>query len=318
MKLIALVLLLLVLHPVSGATQRLDAPDPAQMEKASDLGYVPVEHGMAVPDHITLGALASVAFTRDGHLLLFNRGRFPLLEFAPDGKFVRSLDTAEYTRPHGLRVDAAGNIWTTDVNGHTVTKMNPRGEVQLVLGVKGRPGDWNEAANTKLLNEPTDVAIAPAGDIFVTSGHGQATPRVLRFDKNGAFIRAWGGKGTGPGQFDVAHSVVVDAKGLVYVADRQNRRVQIFDLDGNYVKAWPFAGLPCGLAIARDGQMYLVSGFAGQILKLDANGKALAATGQPGKALGQFGEAHYLTFGPKDDIYVADPAKPALHKFVKR
>jgi len=298
--------------------QALTAPDPAQMEKAPDLGYAPVPQTLAVPDHITLGAPASVAFTPDSHLVVFNRGRFPLLEFDAAGRFVRSLDTAEYTRPHGMRIDKAGNIWTTDVAGHTVTKMNPRGEVQLVLGVKGQAGEWNEAAKTRLLNEPTDVSIGPSGDIFVTAGHGQATPRVLRFDKNGAFIRSWGGKGTAPGQFDVAHSVVVDAKGLVYVADRQNRRVQIFDVDGKFIKAWPFAGLPCGLLIARDGQMYLVSGFAGQILKLDANGKVLAATGQPGKALGEFGEAHSVAVGPTDEIYVADPAKPALHKFVKR
>jgi len=308
MRLIVLVLLF----------QALKAPDPAQMEKAPDLGYMPVAQTLALPDHITLGAPAGVAFTRDGHLMVFNRGRFPLLEFETGGRFVRSLDGAEYARPHGMRIDTAGNIWTTDVNGHTVTKMNTRGEVQLVLGVKGQAGEWNEAAKSRLLNEPTDVAIGPSGDIFVTTGHGQAAPRVLRFDKNGAFIRSWGGKGTAPGQFDVAHSVVVDAKGLVYVADRQNRRVQIFDVDGNFVKAWPFAGLPCGLYIARGGQMYLVSGFAGQILKLDPNGKVLAATGQPGQGLGEFGEAHNVTIGPNDEIYVADPAKPALHKFVKR
>ena len=298
--------------------QALSAPDPAQMEKAPDLGYKPVPHGLAIPEHVTLGASASVAVTPDGHLVLFNRGRVPLLEFDAEGRFVRSLDKAEYTRPHGLRIDRAGNIWTTDVAGHTVTKMNPRGEVQLVLGVKGQSGEWNEAAKTRLLNEPTDVGFGPSGDIFVTTGHGQAVPRVMRFDRNGTFIRSWGGKGAAPGQFDVAHSVVVDGKGLVYVADRQNRRVQIFDVDGNFIKTWPFAGLPCGLLIARDGQMYLVTGFAGQILKLDANGKALAATGQPGKALGEFGEAHYVAFGPRDEIYVADPVKPELHKFVKR
>jgi sugar lactone lactonase YvrE len=217
-----------------------------------------------------------------------------------------------------MRIDAAGNIWTTDVAGHTVTKMNPRGQVQLVLGVKGQAGEWDEAAKSRLLNEPNDVAVSPSGDIFVVQGHGQAVPRVLRFDRNGAFIRSWGGKGAAPGQFDIAHSVVVDAKGLVYVADRQNRRVQIFDADGKFIKAWRFAGLPCGLYIARDGQMYLVSGFAGQILKLDPDGKVLAATGQPGKALGEFGEAHYMTLSPKDDIYVADTVRPALHKYVKK
>ena len=113
-------------------------------------------------------------------------------------------------------------------------------------------------------------------------------------------------------------TLVVDAKGLVYIADRQNRRVQIFDDRGTYVKEWKFAGLPCGLFIGPGGQFYLVSGFAGQILKLDADGKAIAATGQPGKGLGEFGEAHYMTMGSRDEIYVADTVNPALHKFVKR
>ena len=105
---------------------------------------------------------------------------------------------------------------------------------------------------------------------------------------------------------------------MVYVADRQNRRVQIFDLDGKFIKEWKYAGLPCGLYLDSSQQMYLATGFAGQILKLDRNGKAVAATGQPGKALGQFGEAHYLTLGPKGEIYVADTVNAVLHKFVKR
>jgi DNA-binding beta-propeller fold protein YncE len=110
----------------------------------------------------------------------------------------------------------------------------------------------------------------------------------------------------------------VDGKGLVYVADRQNRRVQIFDVNGKHLRDWKFAGLPCGLHIDADGQMYMVSGFSGQILKLDANGRAVAAMGQPGKGLGEFGEAHYLTIHRDGAIYVADTVKPALHKFVKK
>ena len=135
--------------------------------------------------------------------------------------------------------------------------------------------------------------------MFVVEGHGKGEPRVLRFDKSGKLLKSWGGLGKGPGQFDLAHSVVIDAQGLVYVADRQNRRVQVFDVDGRFVKEWRYAGLPCGLYLGADQQMYLASGFAGQILKLDKNGKAIAATGQPGKGLGEFGEAHYLTIGPR-------------------
>lgn len=298
--------------------QVLTAPDPAQMEKVPDLGYTPVPHSFSLPNGLTWGAPSSVAMSAEGHILVFNRGAYPLLEFDADGRFIRSLGEGRYKRPHGLRVDAQDNIWTTDVNAHTVTKMNWDGKVLLVLGVDGQAGDWNEAANVRLLNQPNDVSIGPAGDIFVVQGHGMGDPRVLRFDKTGKFIRSWGGKGTGPGQFDIAHSIVVDANGLVYVADRQNRRVQVFDMDGKFIKEWKYAGLPCGLYISRDRQIYLTSGFAGQILKLDDNGRALAATGQPGKNLGEFGEAHFMTLGPNAEIYVADTVNPGLQKFVKK
>lgn len=298
--------------------QVLTAPDPAQMEKAADLGYKPVEHGLQLPAGVTMGAPSGVAITRQGHLLVFNRGPVPLLEFDKDGKFVRSMGEGRYVRPHGFRLDPQDNIWTTDVNGHTVTKMSPQGEVLLTMGVKGQAGEWNEGANSRLLNEPTDLAFGAAGEVFVLQGHGRGEPRVLKFDKSGKLMKSWGGQGTQPGQFDTSHSIIVDAKNLVYVADRQNRRVQIFDMDGKYLKEWKFAGLPCGLFIGPQQQMYLVSGFSGQILKLDGNGKAIAATGQPGKGLGEFGEAHYLAIGPQGEIWVADTVKPALHKFVKK
>ena len=298
--------------------QVLSGPDPAQMEKAADLGYKPVERSFKLPDGMRMGAPSSAAVTRSGHLLVFNRGASPLIEVDKDGTFVRAFGEGRYVRPHGLRLDSEGNIWTTDVNGHTVTKMNPRGEVLMTLGVKGQAGDWSEAANTRLLNEPNDLAFGRAGEIYVAEGHGNSEPRVLKFDKTGKLLKAWGGKGIGPGQFDIAHSIVVDAKGLVYVADRQNRRVQVFDENGTFVREWKFAGLPCGLYIGRDQQMFLLSGFAGQILKLDANGKAIAATGQPGKGLGEFGEAHYMTMGPGDEIYVADTVNAKLHEFVRK
>lgn len=287
----------------------LTAPDPAQMEKAPDLGYVPVAPTLTLPEGWKLGAPSSVAIRSNGNLLVFNRGEHPLVEFDRAGKFVRAFGEGAYSRPHGMRVDREGNVWMADDRGQTVTKMSADGKVLLTIGTRDKPD---------LLNQPTDVAVGPSGDIFVAQGHGMAVPRVSKFDRTGRLVTSWGSMGSGPGQFDIAHSIVVDDKGLVYVADRQNRRVQIFDGDGKYIKEWKFAGLPCGLFIARDGQMYLVSGFAGQILKLDANGKAIAATGQPGKRLGEFGEAHYMTLGPEGEIYVADTVNATLHKFVKR
>jgi sugar lactone lactonase YvrE len=298
--------------------QVLTAPDPAQMEQVRDLGYTPVPHGFNLPDGLTWGAPSGVAVSAEGHVLIFNRGAYPLLEFDAGGTFVRAFGEGRYARPHGLRIDAENNIWTTDVVGHTVTKMSWEGRVLLVLGVNGQSGDGDNAAHAGLLNQPNDVSIGPAGDIFVAQGHGMGDPRVLRFDKTGKFIKSWGGKGTGPGQFDIAHSIAIDAAGLVYVADRQNRRIQVFNVEGGLVKEWKYAGLPCGLYINRDGRMYLTSGFAGQILELDGNGRALAATGRPGKNLGEFGEAHFMALGHKGEIYVADTVNATLQKFVRK
>ena len=310
-----LIVALLLQQAIPGV---LSGPDPAQMEKAPDLGYRPVPHGLELPATIKMGAPSSVGITSDGHLIVFNRGPNALLEFDANGKFVRTIGQETFVRPHGFRIDPQGNLWATDVNGHTVTKMTRQGEVLLTLGTKGKAGEWNEAAGSRLLNEPTDLAFGANGEIFLLQGHGRGEPRMLKFDRSGKLLKTWGGKGTGPGQFDTSHSVVVDRSGLVYVADRQNRRVQIFDGDGKYIKEWKFAGLPCGLYFGPNAQLYLVSGFAGQILKLDANGKATAATGQPGKALGEFGEAHYMAIGPQGEIWVADTVKPELHKFVRQ
>ena len=220
----------------------VSGPDPAQMEKAPDLGLRAAESGVVLPEGIALGAPSSVAVDSHGHLLVFTRGPKALMEFdMKTGALVRSFGEGGYVRSHGMRIYSAGNIWTTDVNGHTVTKMSPDGNVLLTLGTKGQAGNWDEAAGTRLFNEPNDIGFAPNGDVFVVQGHGRGDPRVLRFDKTGKFLKSWGGLGKENGQFDLAHSVVIDAKGLVYVADRQNRRVQISDMDGKFIKAWAFA-----------------------------------------------------------------------------
>ena len=162
--------------------------------------------------------------------------------------------------------------------------------------------------------------IAASGDVFVAQGH---TPgpggdaRVLKFDKNGRFIKSWGGKGSGPGQFQVAHGIAIDAKGLLWVADRENQRIQVFDQDGRFVREIKYKGLPCSLDIG--GQyIYMVNGFAGQLVKLDLDGKVLAALGKPGKGPGEFGEAHMIAVNDRDEIYVADSVNAALLKFVKK
>ncbi len=309
------VLLLLFQTTVPGV---LSGPDPKQMETAPDLGYLTVENGLVLPEGMKMGAPSSVAFDARGHMLVFNRGPHPLMEFDAHGSFVRAFGEGMYVRPHGMRLDSQGNIWTTDVAGHIVMKMSPAGEVLLTLGTRGQPGNWDEAANSHLLYEPADIAFAPSGDVLVVQGHGRGEGRVLRFDKTGRFIKSWGGKGTAPGEFDQPHSILVNHLGQILVADRENRRVQLFDLDGRFLKMWKFAGLPCGLLLGHDGQVYLATGFSGQILRLNGDGKAVAMMGQPGKGLGEFGEAHYLTISPGGDLYVADTINAVLHKYVRK
>ena len=240
------------------------------------------------------------------------------MEFDGSGKMLRAMGEGMFTRGHGLRIAPDSSIWTTDVQGHTVMKWSTKGEVVLTLGTRGQSGNWDEAAGTRLLFEPADIAFAPNGDVFVVEGHGRGEGRVLRFDRTGKFIRQFGSKGAEPGQFDQPHSILVTAQNQLLVADRENRRVQVFDLDGKFIKAWAFKGLPCGLLVGPDKQLYLATGFSGQILRLNADGKAVAMMGQPGPGpLGEFGEAHYVAIAPNADIYVADTINAKLHRFVK-
>jgi DNA-binding beta-propeller fold protein YncE len=295
--------------------------DPALLvpQQAAALEYVAVASPLPLPAGTTMGAAASVAFDSRGHVFVLNRGPKPFVEFDADGKFIRIFGDA-FTRAHGLRIDSDGSIWATDVGAHVVVKLNREGDVLLTLGTKGQAGVWDEAAGSRLLNQPNDLAISRNGDVFVVQGHtpgAMGDPRVLKFDRNGKFIKSWGGKGTEPGKFQVAHGVAIDAKGLLWVADRENQRIQVFDQDGAFVRQMRYAGLPCSIDIGRES-VFMVNGFAGQLVKLDLDGRVLAATGKPGTGLGEFGEAHFIAVSPKGEVYVADSVNGAVQKFVKR
>jgi sugar lactone lactonase YvrE len=303
--------------------QRPSNPALLVPQEAPLLDYVAAPNPLPVPDAAAMGASSDVAFDAKGHLYVLSRGTQPLTEFDENGKFIRAFGEGLFTRSHGIRIDKDGNIWATDVGAHTVMKLSPKGDVLLTLGTKGKAGEWNEAAGSRLFNEPNDIVFGANGDLFITQGHtpgaGKGDPRVLKFDKNGTFIKTWGGKGTEPGKFDVAHGIAIDAKGLLWVTDRENQRIQIFDQDGKYIREVKFAGLPCSLDIGKE-YIYMVNGFAGQLLKLDLDGKVLAAVGKPGAAgtWGEFGEAHFIAVSPKGEIYVADSVNRAVQKFVKK
>ena len=223
-----------VLLGASVLAQRPSDPALLVPETAPDLDYVVAPTAVTLPAGVTMGAAASVAFDANGHLFVLTRGDKTFFEFNPDGSFVRSFGDKLFTRSHGLRIDRDGNLWATDVGGHVVVKMNRDGQPLLTIGTRGEGGEWNEATGSHKLNQPNDVVIAANGDVFIAQGPpgAEGDARVLKFDKAGKFIKSWGGKGSGPGQFQVAHGIAIDGKGLVWVADRENQRIQVFDQDG--------------------------------------------------------------------------------------
>jgi sugar lactone lactonase YvrE len=319
MRKIVIALAAVLLAPAAFA-QRPSDPALLIPETAPALQYVPAATAVTLPDGMKMGATAAVQFDARGHLLVLARGATAFFEFDPSGKYVRSFGDGLFTRSHGLRIDPEGNIWATDTGGHVVVKLSPAGQVLMTLGTKGQAGEWNEGAGSRLLNQPNDVVIAANGDVFIAQGHtpgDRGDARVLKFDRTGKFVTSWGGKGNGPGQFQVAHGIAIDAKGLVWVMDRENQRIQVFDQNGKYVREMKYAGLPCSIDIGRQ-YIYMVNGFAGQVVQMDLSGKVLAALGKPGKGPGEFGEAHFIAVSPKDEIFVADSVNGALVKFVKQ
>ena len=133
----------------------------------------------------------------------------------------------------------------------------------------------HDFGHLRLFNEPNEAVVGPTGDIFVLQGHGKGPCCVIKFDKDGNFIKSWGKKGKGPGEFDLPHSLVFDAKGLLYIADRNNARIQVFDADGNYIRESSHPGTPCGLFMTPDQHIWLAHGHTGQIMKLDLDGNVL-------------------------------------------
>jgi sugar lactone lactonase YvrE len=181
----------------------------------------------------------------------------PIFQFDTSGKLLKTFGAGMFVSPHKLAVDRDGFLWLADNGGHQVFKVSQDGKVLLTLGKKGIAG-----AGLDEFDAPTDVAIAPNGDIFVGDGHsggGTATgnARIMKFDKDGKFLKTWGRKGMGPGEFDVIHTLAFDSRGRLFVGDRQNNRIQIFDQNGAFIAQWFQFGRPSGMYIDKDDMMYV-------------------------------------------------------------
>jgi sugar lactone lactonase YvrE len=285
-----------------------------------ELPYVAVAEAFRLPAGMNFRGTSGVAFNSKGHIFVIHRGPMSVMEFDPDGTFIRGFGDGLFERAHGLRIDAEDNIWATDVASNLAYKFDPDGRLQMVLGVKGHSGEWHPFGHLRLLHEPNEAVVGPTGDIFVLQGHGKAESLVLKFDKDGNFIKSWGGKGSGPGQLNLPHSLVFDARGLLYIADRNNARIQVFDADGNYIRESQHPGTPCGLFMGADQHIWLAHGHVGQIMKLDLTGKVIGvmANAGTGKIPGKYGEAHYIAVSPRDEVFVADTLNWRVQKYIRK
>ncbi len=239
--------------------------------------YRTIENWAKLPEGRPWGSTAGVSVDRQGNIWVAERcgantcagsNLAPILEFDPSGKLLRSFGAGMFLFPHGMTVDKDGNIWVTDGQGangkgHQVFKFSPDGKVLMTLGKAGVAGDGPDT-----FNQPSAVAIAPNGDIFVADGHGgNSNNRIVKFTKDGKFIKTWGKKGTAPGEFDIPHCLAFDSKGRLFVGDRNNNRIQIFDQDGNFVEEWKQFSRPSGIFIDKNDVIYVADSESESVSK---------------------------------------------------
>jgi len=267
------------------------------------------------PPDKPIGPSAGIAHNSKGHYFLYQRTANALMEFDANDNFVREFPNAVGGRAHGLRIDPSDNIWLTNVNDHTVTKLSPTGDVLLTLGTKGKAGTWDEAAGAHLFTEPNDIGFAANGDVFVITGHGGPDPRIVKFDKTGKFLKTWS-LAHEDGSKALTHTIVMDKAGLLYIGDRDVMTIRVFDAEGKNLRNIKMNNLVCGLHVDTKGNLWMVAGFDGMIQRLDWSGKVLAWTGKAGKGgANEYGEAHYMTVSQDlKSIYVTDPVNPSSHK----
>lgn len=282
------------------------------------LDYALVQNPLPLPDGTAYGVVASVGVNSGGHAFVYHRSPVPIAEFDDKGTFVRGWRAGTDTRAHSLRFDAADNMWLVDSGAHTVTKVSPRGDVLMTLGTSGVSGSGPDEAARPLFNIPSDIAIAPNGDIFVAQGEaGGPDPRVIRFDRTGKFLATWS-LAFSQGVRSNPHALAVDRNGLIYVADREVMRIRVFSPDGTPVRDIQMKNLVCGLFIDSANQLWVAAGTDGMILKVDWDGQVQGRMGTGGRGAGQIGEGHMLTVTPAGDIFLADSVNRVVHKFAKR
>jgi DNA-binding beta-propeller fold protein YncE len=284
---------------------------------AEQYTYEVAEGWGALPDGWKFKEVASVGVDANDNVYAFNRGEHPMIIFDKDGNFLRSWGEGVFPRAHGITMAPDDTMFCTDDGDHTVRKCTLDGNVLFTLGVSGQPAPFMSGDP---FNRCTHVAIDPRnGDFYVTDGYGNA--RVHKYSPDGQHLFSWGQSGTGPGEFNIAHNVGTDKDGWVYVADRENHRVQIFDSNGKFETQWVNMARPCGLYIDQEaGLVYIgelgaaiganiqATGLGPRVSIYDTSGNVVARLGNQGEGEepGKFIAPHGVCIDSRSDIYVGE------------
>lgn len=341
----------------------LAGPALAQTQ-APQIAFESVPNYPKLPDGMNFGEVSGVAVNSKAHVFVFTRSNSAggpayaptaaqLLEFDQNGAFVREIGKGLYawSFAHTVRIDKDDNIWAIDKGSDMVVKFNPAGRVLWVLGRRKESaeedtGPWEHvepplAHVDGLFRQPTDVAWDSQGNTYVSDGY--INSRVAKYDKDGNWVKSWGSKGNGQGQFNLPHTIAIDRNDNVYVGDRSNRRIQVFDTEGKFLRMFTIdvqpdpktravnGNTPTGAALSRvigapnsicitpgQNQVMFVgeSTYPGRIFKVSLDGKVLGVIGKSGRTLGSFSGAHALACPNENEIYAAETANWRVQKLL--
>ena len=283
------------------------------------------------PDNMPWGQTPGVAVDDKDQVWVFTRAKPPIQVYDTGGKFIRAWGHDNIRSAHQIKFDSKGNVWLSDVGSHVVMQFTPEGKLLKTLGTVGKSG-----CDETHMNKPTDMTVTPKGEVFVSDGYGNS--RVVHFDAAGKFVKAWGKLGTGPGEFDLPHAVALDSKGTLYVADRNNGRVQVFDQSGKFLAQWKDVLIPWGFCMTAKDELWVcgssptvrpAKGYLGVppkdqvVMKFDRSGKVLARWAVPKgednkEKPGEVNWVHAVAVDSKGNIYLSDIQGKRAQKFIRR